>query len=75
LPSPAEIAAIRQLTNDLPALWQAPTTTGEERQTIVRLLLERVLVTVSSRTCSLPSTTATGMVTRRPIRWCARSRG
>ena len=45
-PSPAEIAAIRQLTNDLPALWQAPTTTGEERQTIVRLLLERVLVTV-----------------------------
>jgi excisionase family DNA binding protein len=44
--SPAEIAAIRQLTNDLPALWQAPTTTGEERQTIVRLLLERVLVAV-----------------------------
>ena len=45
-PSPAELAAIRQLTNDLPALWQAPTTTSEERQTIVRLLLERVLVTV-----------------------------
>jgi hypothetical protein len=45
-PGPAEIAAIRQLTNDLPALWQAPTTTSEERQTIVRLLLERVLVTV-----------------------------
>jgi len=45
-PSPAELAAIRQLTNDLPALWQAPTTTREERQTIVRLLLERVLVTV-----------------------------
>jgi DNA invertase Pin-like site-specific DNA recombinase len=45
-PSPAELAAIRQLTTDLPALWQAPTTTSEERQTIVRLLLERVLVTV-----------------------------
>jgi excisionase family DNA binding protein len=45
-PSPAELAAIRQLTNDLPALWQARTTTSEERQTIVRLLLERVLVTV-----------------------------
>jgi DNA invertase Pin-like site-specific DNA recombinase len=45
-PSPAELAAIRQLTNDLPALWQAPTTTSEERQTIVRLLLERVLITV-----------------------------
>jgi len=34
------------LTTDLPALWQAPATTSEERQTIVRLLLERVLVTV-----------------------------
>jgi hypothetical protein len=45
-PTPAELAAIRQLTNDLPALWQAPTTTSEERQTIVRLLLERVLITV-----------------------------
>jgi hypothetical protein len=31
------------LTTDLPALWRAP---NEERQTIVRLLLERVLLTV-----------------------------
>ena len=45
-PTPGELAAIRQLTTDLPALWQAPTTTNEERQTIVRLLLERVLLTV-----------------------------
>jgi len=45
-PSPAELAAIRQLANDLPALWQAQTTTSEERQTIVRLLLERVLLSV-----------------------------
>jgi DNA invertase Pin-like site-specific DNA recombinase len=45
-PTPGELAAIRQLTNDLPALWQGPTTTNEERQTIVRLLLERVLLTV-----------------------------
>jgi DNA invertase Pin-like site-specific DNA recombinase len=45
-PNPAELAAIRQLTTDLPALWRAPTTTNEERQTIVRLLLERVLLTV-----------------------------
>jgi excisionase family DNA binding protein len=45
-PGPAELAAIRQVTTDLPALWQAPTTSGEERQTIVRLLLERVLLTV-----------------------------
>lgn len=45
-PTPAELAAIRKLTTDLPALWHAPTTTSEERQSIVRLLLERVLITV-----------------------------
>lgn len=45
-PTPAELAAIRELTTDLPALWHAPTTTSEERQSIVRLLLERVLITV-----------------------------
>jgi hypothetical protein len=45
-PNPAELASIRQLTADLPALWQASTTTSEERQTIVRFLLERVLLTV-----------------------------
>jgi Recombinase zinc beta ribbon domain len=45
-PGPAELAAIRQLTLDLPALWQASTTSSEERLTIVRLLLERVLLTV-----------------------------
>jgi hypothetical protein len=45
-PGPAELIAIRQLTTDLQALWQASTTTSEERQTIVRLLLERVLLTV-----------------------------
>jgi len=45
-PTPAEIAAIQDLTNDLPALWRAETTTQQERQTIVRLLLERVIVSV-----------------------------
>ena len=44
--TPAELAAIRDLTNDLPALWRAETTTRQERQTIVRLLLERVIVSV-----------------------------
>jgi excisionase family DNA binding protein len=48
-PTQAELAAIRQLAEDLPALWQASTTTNEERQTIVRLLLERVLVSVVDR--------------------------
>jgi DNA invertase Pin-like site-specific DNA recombinase len=45
-PSPAELAAIRNLAQDLPTLWHTETTTREERQTIIRLLLERVLVTV-----------------------------
>jgi hypothetical protein len=45
-PSAAELAAIQALAQDVPVLGQAETTTREERQTIVRLLLERVLVTV-----------------------------
>jgi DNA invertase Pin-like site-specific DNA recombinase len=45
-PSPAELTAIRGLAQDLPALWNAQTTTQEERQTIARLLLERVIVEV-----------------------------
>jgi biotin operon repressor len=49
-PSAAELAAIRELTHDLPALWRAETTTAGERQTIVRLLLERVLVEVVGST-------------------------
>ena len=46
VPSSAELLAIHNLAQDLPALWRAETTTQEERQTIVRLLLERVLVEV-----------------------------
>jgi hypothetical protein len=45
-PTPAELAAIRDIADDLPALWDAQTTTQAERQSIVRLMLERVIVTV-----------------------------
>jgi hypothetical protein len=38
--------AIRSLAADLPALWQAATTTPADRQRVARLLLERVVVTV-----------------------------
>jgi DNA invertase Pin-like site-specific DNA recombinase len=38
--------AIRSLAADLPAVWEAETTTPADRQRIVRLLLERVTVTV-----------------------------
>jgi hypothetical protein len=45
-PSPEELVAIRALADDLPALWRADTTTQEDRQNIIRLLLERVIVEV-----------------------------
>jgi DNA invertase Pin-like site-specific DNA recombinase len=44
--SPADRDAIRALAADLPAVWQAATTTPADRQRIARLLLERVVVTV-----------------------------
>lgn len=40
------MTAIRALAADLPAVWSAPTTTPAERQRVVRVLLERVVVTV-----------------------------
>ncbi|HWX30625.1 MAG TPA: recombinase family protein [Steroidobacteraceae bacterium] len=46
---PAELTAedqvlLGELANDLPALWQAPTTSPEDRKMIVRHLLEQVVV-------------------------------
>jgi hypothetical protein len=38
--------AIRELAADLPALWQAATTTAQDRKQIARLLLERVTIIV-----------------------------
>jgi DNA invertase Pin-like site-specific DNA recombinase len=37
---------ILALSEDLPALWHAPTTTPEDRQAVARLLLEQVTITV-----------------------------
>jgi DNA invertase Pin-like site-specific DNA recombinase len=44
--SDLERGRIRQLAADLPALWRASTTTDAERQSIVRMLIERVIATV-----------------------------
>lgn len=41
---------IRQLAGNMPALWHAPTTTPSERQAIVRLVIERVKVSVQGET-------------------------
>jgi DNA invertase Pin-like site-specific DNA recombinase len=46
MPSPKELSAVRALAQDLPALWWAETTTQEERQTIVRLLVDHILVNI-----------------------------
>ena len=39
-----ERAAIRQLADDIPALWHAPTTTDADRKEILRQVVERVAV-------------------------------
>lgn len=44
--SAAERQQIRALAQEMPALWQAATTTAADRQGIVRLLIEEVVVTV-----------------------------
>jgi DNA invertase Pin-like site-specific DNA recombinase len=44
-----ETARIRALADDIPALWQAPSTSGVERQTILRALMEHVVVEVLGR--------------------------
>lgn len=44
--TPRKRDAIRRLAQDLPGLWAAPETTAQDRQEIVRLLLEQVTVDV-----------------------------
>ena len=48
--APHEREQILALSQDLPALWHADTTTPEDRQTVARLLLEQVTVTVEGNT-------------------------
>lgn len=48
--SPREREQILALSRDLPALWHADTTTPQDRQTVARLLLEQVTVTVEGNT-------------------------
>ena len=48
--SPAELAAIRALAQDIPALWSAPTTTVADRKRLLRAVIESVQVTVEGAT-------------------------
>ena len=48
--SPAELAAIRALAGDIPALWAAPTTTVADRKRLLRAVIESVQVTADGTT-------------------------
>jgi hypothetical protein len=71
----AERDAIRCLAEDVPALWQSPSTTAAERKEIARLMLERVVVSIEndSEQTMLVCTWAGGRETThrfvRPVRW------
>jgi hypothetical protein len=69
-----EMATVRRLASDIPALWRAPTTTARDRQAIARLMLERVVILVhgESERADLTCHWAGGVTTRhmliRPVR-------
>jgi hypothetical protein len=44
--SAEERASIRAIASDIPSLWAAPSTTIVERQTIIRQLIEKIVVSV-----------------------------
>src|SRR6266581_6736208 len=48
--SPAELAAIRALASDIPALWAAPTTTIADRKRLIRAVIESVQFTADGTT-------------------------
>jgi DNA invertase Pin-like site-specific DNA recombinase/uncharacterized protein YndB with AHSA1/START domain len=48
----AEQEAVRQLAQDLPALWQAPTTTATDRKRLLRLVIREVTLTAHRDTRS-----------------------
>jgi DNA invertase Pin-like site-specific DNA recombinase len=48
--SEAEREQIRQLAQDIPALWRAETTTAEDRKRLVRILIDKVEVEVQGKT-------------------------
>jgi DNA invertase Pin-like site-specific DNA recombinase len=48
--SEEEREQIRRLASDIPDLWNAETTTAQERKRVVRLLVERVVVQVQGQT-------------------------
>jgi hypothetical protein len=54
--SAAELAAIRALAADIPALWAAPTTTIADRKRLIRAVIESVQVTADGATEQVQAT-------------------
>lgn len=69
-----EKTRVRQLAEDVPALWRATSTTAHDRQAIARLMLDRVVILLRGETEHVDVTChwAGGVVTRyaliRPVR-------
>ncbi len=73
--SPAEHAQIEAVARDLPALWQAATTSVLQKRQVVRLLLQRVVVwaTASSQEVRVQLHWTGGTVTEHQLRRAVRS--
>jgi hypothetical protein len=67
--SEADKAAVRRLAENIPALWNAPSTTTADRQAIARIMLERVVAALRGATehADLTCHWAGGIVTRRSL--------
>lgn len=48
--TPSRVAQIESLSNDIPALWNASTTSGLDRQSIFRALVEQIVIETAGRT-------------------------
>src|ERR687893_967209 len=72
---PAELADVRRLAADLPALWQADTTRPVDRKRLLRLVIAVVTVTVAGdrRTAEVAILWSGGG--RRPPPWGGRPAG
>ena len=64
-----EKAAVRQLADDIPALWRASSTTAHDRQAMARLMLDQVVILVRGTTehADLTCHWAGGVVTQHPL--------
>ena len=67
--NPAELQAMVQLAQDLPAVWAAPTTTDQERKQLLRYAIAEVQLdgVTSPGTIAIQVTWRSGVVTQRHI--------